>query len=129
MTKIRQIVLILFAAIFLLALTPAYANAFDPFGDVCSQDSARSTATCSTDRGNNPVSGKNGVIIKATKIVALVSGIAAVIMIVISGFQFITSGGDPQKVTTARQTILYAVIGLIIAAVAQALVVFILSKL
>lgn len=112
-----------------LISTSHVSAAFDPTADVCSQPGAADSPTCKTDPSKNPFSGNNGVILKAAQVVALVAGIAAVIMIVISGFQFITSAGDPQKVATARQTILYAVIGLIIAALAQALVSFVLSKL
>jgi hypothetical protein len=55
-------------------------------------------------------------------------GIIAVIMIVYGGFRYITSGGDATKVTSARNTILYAIIGLIIVALAQFIVKFVLKK-
>ena len=51
-----------------------------------------------------------------------ISGIVAVIYIVIGGVSYMTSTGDPNKVQKARQTILYAVIGLIVCALAFAIV-------
>ncbi len=61
-------------------------------------------------------------------IFSLVVGIVAVIMVIIGGFNYITSGGNEGKVSTAKNTILYAVIGLIIVAFAQALVRFVINK-
>lgn len=50
------------------------------------------------------------------------AGIIAVIMIVVGGIYYTTSNGDPNKVTKAKNTIMYAVIGLVIAIVAAAIV-------
>jgi hypothetical protein len=55
-------------------------------------------------------------------------GIVAVIMIIVGGLRYITSGGNDTSVTGAKNTILYAIIGLIIVALAQVLVRFTLSK-
>ena len=56
-------------------------------------------------------------------------GIVAVIMIIVGGFRYITSGGSDTSVTSAKNTILYAVIGLIIVALSQILVRFTLNKI
>jgi hypothetical protein len=56
-------------------------------------------------------------------------GIVAVIMIIVGGLRYITSGGNDASVTSAKNTILYAIIGLVIVALAQVLVRFTLSKL
>lgn len=53
----------------------------------------------------------------------------AVLMIVISGLRFITAQGDPQGVAKARSTILYAVVGLVIAISAEIIVSFVLGKI
>lgn len=42
------------------------------------------------------------------------AGVVAVFLIVLSGFKFVTSGGDPKQVGTARQTLTWAIIGLVI---------------
>ena len=49
-------------------------------------------------------------------------------MIIYGGFRYITSGGDSGKVTGAKNTIIYAVIGLVIVVLAQVIVKFILDK-
>ena len=70
----------------------------------------------------------NTLISTVINIFSIVVGIIAVIMIVYGGFRYITSGGDTTKVTTARNTILYAIIGLIVVALAQFIVKFVLKK-
>lgn len=55
-------------------------------------------------------------------------GVAAVIMMIIGGVSFITSQGDANKVTKAHNTILYGVVGLIVALLAFAIVNFVLSN-
>lgn len=62
-------------------------------------------------------------------IFSVIVGIIAVIMIIIGGFQYIVSGGDSGKVSNAKNTILYALIGLVIVAFAQFVVKFILGRI
>jgi hypothetical protein len=52
-----------------------------------------------------------------------------VIMIIVGGFRYITSGGNDASVTAAKNTILYAIIGLVVVALAQIIVRFTLGKL
>lgn len=48
--------------------------------------------------------------------------IAAVIMIVVAGFLFVTAGGKPEQITKARNIIIYALIGVVVAVLARGLV-------
>lgn len=59
---------------------------------------------------------------------SLVIGVVAVIMIMVSGFRYITSGGDANKVSGAKNTLVYAVIGLVVVALAQVIVRFVIGK-
>ncbi len=61
-------------------------------------------------------------------IFSLIVGVVSVIMIIVGGFKYITSGGDSGRVSSAKNTIIYAVIGLIIVAFAQILVKFVIFK-
>lgn len=61
-------------------------------------------------------------------IFSIVVGFLAVIMIIWGGLRYITSGGDSGKITTAKNTIIYALIGLVIVALAQFIVRFVLAK-
>ncbi|MDB5183212.1 MAG: rane protein of unknown function [Candidatus Saccharibacteria bacterium] len=73
-------------------------------------------------------SSANGLISNIINIFSLVVGIVAVLMIIVAGFRYITSGGNDGNVGTAKNTILYAVIGLVIVALAQIIVRFVLNK-
>ena len=61
-------------------------------------------------------------------IVLGIFGAIAVLIIVIAGLKFVTSGGNPQSVGKARSTILYAIIGLIVIIASEAIVAFTLGK-
>lgn len=56
-------------------------------------------------------------------------GVAAVIMIIVGGVKYITSGGDANKLTSAKNTILYSVVGLVVALFAYAIVTWIIGGL
>jgi hypothetical protein len=79
-------------------------------------------------KNSNPEGRLNGLITSIINILSVIVGIVAVIMIIVGGFKFITSGGDSGKITSARQTVIYALIGLVIVALAQFIVRFVLSK-
>lgn len=71
----------------------------------------------------------NDLVEDIINIFSVIVGIVAVIMIIVGGFQYIISGGDSGKVGTAKNTILYALIGLVIVAFAQFVVKFILGRI
>lgn len=56
-------------------------------------------------------------------------GIFAVLIIIMAGFRYVTANGDAGQVKTARNTILYAVVGLIVAILSYGIVGFILSNI
>jgi hypothetical protein len=71
----------------------------------------------------------NNIVHTIVNILSALVGIVAVIMIIVGGFRYITSGGNDASVTAAKNTILYAIIGLVVVALAQIIVRFTLSKL
>lgn len=122
--------LLVFVATLLCLIAPVsavYAAEYNPLGDACS--TAPDASACSADPHKDPITGPNGVLKKASTLLAIMAGIAAVIIIIISGFRYITANGDTQKTTSARNTLVGAVVGLIIIAVAQSIVIFVVSKL
>jgi hypothetical protein len=68
------------------------------------------------------------IVTTVINIFSVVVGIVAVIMIIVGGFKYITSGGDSGNITSAKNTIVYAVIGLVVVALAQFFVQFVLNK-
>jgi hypothetical protein len=80
------------------------------------------TTTPSTDQG------LNNTIRNIINVLSAIVGVVAVIMIIVGGFRYITSGGDSAQIASAKNTLLYALIGLVIAALAQVIVRFVLTK-
>lgn len=70
----------------------------------------------------------NDVIKSVVNIISGIVGVVAVIMIIWGGFKYITSGGDSSNVSGAKNTIIYAIIGLVIVALAQLIVHFVLGQ-
>ena len=115
-----------FAPVVVHASTPA-----DIQSSVCSgaqnlQISTTPTAQCPD--GSTQSNGVNTILTEVINVFSAIVGVISVIMIIFGGFRYITSGGAQEKVTSAKNTIIYAVIGLIIVALAQIIVKFVLGK-
>ena len=70
----------------------------------------------------------DGLIKKVVNLLLWAIGIISVIMFIIGGIRYATSNGDSNQVTAAKNTIMYAVIGLVIAIFAYAIVNFVLFQ-
>jgi hypothetical protein len=70
-----------------------------------------------------------GIFTVIANTLTLVVGAISVIYIIIGGLRYVTSGGDSKAVTAAKDTILYAVIGVIVAIVAFAVIHFVTTSL
>ncbi len=79
--------------------------------------------------GSDATTRINNIIHTIVNLLSAIVGIVAVIMIIVGGLRYITSGGNDTSVTGAKNTILYAIIGLVVVALAQIIVRFTLSKL
>lgn len=73
--------------------------------------------------------GDAGIFKQITNTILYIIGIIAVIVLIIGGIKYVVSGGDSKKVTDAKNTVLYAIIGLVIAFLAFAIVNFVISAL
>ena len=75
------------------------------------------------------VTEEDGLVKKVINILLWAIGIISVIMIIIGGIRYATSNGDSTQVTAAKNTIMYAVVGLVIAIFAYAIVNFVLTQI
>lgn len=73
--------------------------------------------------------GDDGIVTTIVNILLFVIGIISVIMIIIGGIRYAVSGGNSTAVTAAKNTILYAIVGLVIALFAYAIVNFVLDSI
>ena len=91
--------------------------------------SATDSTTCETTADGKTAGDKvDSLVTNVINIVSLIVGVAAVIMIMVGGLRYITSNGDSGQVGNAKNTILYAVVGLVVVALAQVIVRFVVSK-
>lgn len=82
-----------------------------------------------TDIPSVPTGSANDVLVAGLNILYFIAGVVAVVMIIIAGFTLVTNGGEPDAVKKARNTILYAVIGLVVIFSAFAVTWFFLERI
>jgi hypothetical protein len=92
------------------------------------QFSTNPTDQC-TAAGTDATDAINNIIHTIVNLLSVIVGVVAVIMIIVGGFRYITSGGNDASVTSAKNTILYAIIGLVVVALSQLIVRFVLGRL
>lgn len=98
-------------------------------GDVSKLSACKDVNDSSQTVTNNKIYGPSGVLTKAAGLITYIGGITAVIMIILGGFTFITGSGDPNSLTAARKTIIYAVVGLVVLVIPSAIIKFVISRL
>ncbi len=131
--KIKQSLVVAASALLLAVpvLAPVMVHAqADIRNNLCGGvglDTNAEAANCNTVNTTGTTEA-NGLIKNIINIFSLVVGVVAVLMIIVGGFRYITSGGNDGNVGNAKNTILYAVIGLVIVALAQIIVRFVLAK-
>ena len=86
------------------------------------------TATTSEMKGKS-IDGDKGLIKTVVNVLLWAVGILSVIMIIFSGFRYITSAGDASKTKSAQSTLTYSVVGLIVAIMAYAIVNMVTNRL
>ena len=70
----------------------------------------------------------NSLLATALNIFSVVIGVIAVVMVMVGGLKYITSQGDATQTNSAKNTVLYAAIGLVIVAMSQVIVHFVLTR-
>lgn len=136
-TIIKQRMLIV--SVLVLALTFSFgasqARAAEPNIDKYAKCGVNFTKDCETtttaDEDAKLESGTkklNNTIANIINIFSLIVGTVSVIMIIYGGFRYVTAGGDSGNIGNAKNTILYAIVGLVIVAISQAIVQFALGE-
>jgi hypothetical protein len=134
MSRLRAIIigaLLLLGSLCAISVPSVYA--VDVITQVCDgQNGIEQSQVCTdnlTNSDSNPLFGESGILTKAINIISIIVAIVAVIIIIIAGLKFITSQGNAQSINTARNQIIYAIIGIIVAALAQGLVALVLRRI
>jgi cytochrome bd-type quinol oxidase subunit 2 len=124
--------------LFAFVLGPSLkVSAFDLFGRTCNKNSVeggngKQSSVCEANNKSKNSNGKDNVVLdsinKAVNIVAVVTGMMAVIMIIIAGFTYATAGGNAEETKNARNRILWSAIGLAIISLAWTITRFITNE-
>lgn len=126
----RRLLFVVFGSLLLSFSGMGLAYAQNPLDPVCNNLPDPSVSpSCTPDGAENPLTGANGLLAKIANVVAIVAGIAAVIMVLVGGFRYITANGDAQSAATARRTVLAAVIGLVVIVASWSIISFVLRRL
>lgn len=126
MKKLRTLLAALTLA-FSFAMVPAAVSAQEIGDNLCAGANLNADGTCSQadiDRASGSIT---DLIRQIINILSIVVGVVAVVMIIIGGLRYIISGGDSGNVTAAKNTILYALVGLVIVALAQIIVRYVIG--
>lgn len=119
MNKIKVALIALVALVGVATLTPAYVSA----------DPADQIKTGVNSVGGNDSGGTLQARIKTiVNTLLFVLGSIAVVMIVIGGIRYTISNGESSQIKSAKDTIMYAVIGLVVAILAYAIVNFVVDQ-
>ena len=87
------------------------------------------TTATTADMKNKSIAGEGGLISILINFLLWTVGILSVVMIIFSGFRYITSAGDASKTKSAQSALTYSVVGLIVAIMAYAIVNMVINRL
>jgi Type IV secretion system pilin len=122
--------IIVTSALFALAFAPllgtglaAAASATSAKGEVC-QGLGEASGNCTAGQNSE----LNTAMTNALNVLSVIAGFTAIVMIIISGIRFMTAAGDPSGIASARTSLIYALVGLVVVAMAQFIVHFVLGR-
>jgi len=126
-TLLQGLLVVPVLALGVSAIVPASAT----YAADCDTSNLNISTGADCAQGDNTQSdlfGPTGIFKTITNVLLFIIGAVAVIMLIIGGIRYTISGGDSGAVTSAKNTILYAVVGIIVAVLAYAIVNFVLTS-
>jgi len=115
----------------LMALAVGFASPVAVAADCDASDlTVGSGADCAQGDGtSSSLFGEESIFKSITNILLFLIGAISVIMLIIGGIRYVISGGDQNQVTGAKNTILYAIVGIVVAFLAYAAINFVVDSL
>lgn len=123
----KKLTLLLLASLSIMTLSwisPAVTSADTATSTIC--QTLGSDPSCNTEPANS--TNVWDVIRRIVNIITIVVGVISVIMLIMGGFKMVTSAGDPAKAKSGRSTVIFALIGLVVVALAQVMVNLVLTQ-
>ena len=91
-------------------------------------DEARAGLQATGSSGGSGEADVKGIVEDVIDILSFIVGAASVIMIIIGGLKYVTSSGESSNIQSAKNTIIYAIVGLVIVLFAQTIVKFVIDR-
>jgi hypothetical protein len=113
-----------FAALTSVYAAPAVFAETSVLGDACKNNN--SSVICK--QSENAENKTTAFVTNLTNLLLFAIGVISIIMIIIGGIRYTTSNGDSSQITSAKNTILYAVVGLVVAFMAYGIVNYVVSQ-
>lgn len=110
-----------FLALLMSVLTPVMVHA-------APVDSACEGLTATGQKCSGGKAGFTKIVKAVINVLSIIVGAVSVIMIIIGGFRYVVSAGDSNAISSAKNTILYAIVGLVIVLFAQIIVAFVITN-
>jgi hypothetical protein len=105
-----------------LLIAPLPAAAFDLFPSSVCNASTTDSSVCKDANGQGQVNPVIHIIQIAASGFALIGGMLAVIMVIVAGFQMVTSAGNAEAITNARKKIVSALVGIALIALSWTII-------
>lgn len=131
---IRQFSVIMVSLFYLLVPVSAAAygvttTPLNQFADTSEQEACETLEAAGVGGCANPEGPSVMRLVRlAVNVLSVIAGVICVVTVIISGLKYMTSQGDSTKAASARQTLIYSIIGLIVVAAAQVIVNFVVTR-
>ena len=123
----KKIVLNLLGAMVMVIGSMIYLN--NPVNAIVLSDNCPAGGSSSVCASTSPKDDLGAIIKQITNVMFFIIGAIAVVMIIYSGIRYTTSAGNPAGVTAAKNSLIYSIVGLVVAILAYAIVNFVVTRI
>jgi len=123
----KRLVIVFALLATLLSPALAYAQPVDIINDDACKGEAANSSVCKNNT-DDPITGSTSKLLVIANVLAWFGGAIAVIMMIYAGFVYVTSSGDDGKIKSAKNIILYSVVGLVVIVVSRIIVAFVIDR-
>ena len=124
--------ILIFSGLVLVPSSNVYAQAADEDEVECVEGTYDMETGIKCAKGDDQVTtlfGVNGIFTTITNVILYILGAVSVIMLIYGGIIYTIYGGDSAQVTAAKNTIMYAIVGVVVAILAYAIINFVITSL
>lgn len=113
--KLRLLLFLLLSAVMVSFFSGAAKADINPLEQACPDSTSKFCQNVQEESGRSVVISSDGILVTVARTIILLTGVASVIMVIIGGLKYILSAGDSNGIQSAKNTVLYAIVGLVVA--------------